>query len=64
MSAKYSISIRRLLGQVINKEKSSIMFSRSTSNDEKQELLSNLDIVSEARNEKYLGLQVYMGRSK
>jgi hypothetical protein len=51
-------------GQIINKEKSSIMFNRNTKSAEKQELMSSLDIDSEVRNEKYLGLPVYMGRSK
>jgi hypothetical protein len=51
-------------GQIINKEKLSIMFSRITNDAEKQELMASLDIGSEARNEKYLGLPVYMGRSK
>jgi hypothetical protein len=51
-------------GQIINKETSSIMFSRNTKSAVKQELMSILDIGSEARNQKYLGLPVYMGRSK
>jgi hypothetical protein len=51
-------------GQIINKEKSSIMFSRNTNDAKKQELMASLDIGSEVRNEKYLGLPVYIGRSK
>jgi hypothetical protein len=51
-------------GQSINKEKASIMFSRNTNDAEKQELMASLDIGSEVRNEKYLGLPVYIGRSK
>jgi hypothetical protein len=51
-------------GQIINKEKASIMFSRNTNDAEKQELMASLDIGSEVRNEKYLGLPVYIGRSK
>lgn len=51
-------------GQTINKEKPSIMFSKNTSEIHKQEMMGVLEISSEARNEKYLGLPIYMGRSR
>jgi len=51
-------------GQTINKDKSSVMFSRNTKSSEKNQLMAALGITSEARNEKYLGLPIYMGRSK
>lgn len=51
-------------GQTINKEKSSVMFSMNTKSVERNHLMPALGITSEARNEKYLGLLVYMGRSK
>ena len=51
-------------GQIINKDKSSIMFSKNTPAEVKRHLMRDLEIESEARNEKYLGLPVYMGRSK
>ena len=51
-------------GQIINKEKSSIMFSKNARSAEKQQMMTALGINVEARNEKYLGLPVYMGRSK
>ncbi|WVZ50961.1 hypothetical protein U9M48_002159, partial [Paspalum notatum var. saurae] len=51
-------------GQTINKEKSSVMFSKNTDVTAKQQFMATLDISTEARNEKYLGLPVYMGRSK
>ena len=51
-------------GQIINKDKSSIMFSKNTSAEIKSSLMAALEINSEARNEKYLGLPVYMGKSK
>ena len=51
-------------GQIINKEKSSIMFSKNARNAEKQHMMSALEINVEARTEKYLGLPLYMGRSK
>lgn len=51
-------------GQTINKDKSSIMFSKNTPPEIKSRLMGELEIESEARSEKYLGLPVYMGRSK
>ena len=51
-------------GQTINKEKSSVMFSHNTKSPHKQVVMNALDIAVEARNGKYLGLPVYMGRSK
>jgi hypothetical protein len=51
-------------GQTINKDKSSIMFSKNTLAETRRGLMTDLEIGSEARNEKYLGLPVYMGRSK
>jgi len=52
------------LGQTINKDKSSIMFSKNTRDEVKVTLMSELDIASEAHNGKYLGLPTYMGKSK
>ncbi|WVZ92941.1 LOW QUALITY PROTEIN: hypothetical protein U9M48_038971, partial [Paspalum notatum var. saurae] len=51
-------------GQMINKSKSSIMFSCNTMEDRKAILMNKLDIGCEAMTEKYLGLPVYLGRSK
>jgi hypothetical protein len=51
-------------GQTINFDKSSVMFSRNTSHGRRQEVLVELNIRAEARTEKYLGLPVYVGRSK
>jgi hypothetical protein len=51
-------------GQMINKEKCSIMFSSNTREGLKQAVMHCLDIGSEARSEKYLGLPIYMGKSK
>ena len=51
-------------GQTINKEKSSIMFSRNAKSADKEQMMAALDIRDEGRNEKYLGLPVYMGKSK
>jgi hypothetical protein len=50
-------------GQIINKDKSSIMFSKNARSAEKHQLMTALGINVEARIEKYLGLPVYMGRS-
>ena len=49
-------------GQTINKEKSSDMFSKNTNEVNKRKFMSALDIRSEARTEKYLGLPIYMGK--
>jgi len=51
-------------GQTINKDKSSIMFRKNTKAANKHHLMAGLDITTEARNDKYLGLPVYMGKSK
>jgi hypothetical protein len=48
-------------GQIINKEKSSIMFSRNTKSVEKQELMSILDIGSEAEMGNILDYQCIWG---
>jgi hypothetical protein len=51
-------------GQIINKDKSSIMFSKNTVDNDRTAVMNALGISTEARNEKYLGLPVYMGQSK
>jgi len=51
-------------GQTINKEKSSVMFSKNAKSVDKQLVMTALGISAEARNEKYLGLPVYTGQSK
>ena len=40
------------------------MFSRNARASDKQPLMTALELSVEARNEKYLGLPVYMGKSK
>jgi hypothetical protein len=49
-------------GQTINFDKSPVMFN--TSNARKKEVLEELNISEEAKTEKYLGLPVYIGRSR
>lgn len=51
-------------GQVINRGKSSIMFSKNSKAPHKARMMTVLDIKSEARNEKSHGLAIYMGRPK
>ncbi|GJN25307.1 hypothetical protein PR202_gb13118 [Eleusine coracana subsp. coracana] len=51
-------------GQMINKEKSSVMFSRNTKEEVKSAVMNKMGITAEVMNEKYLGLPVYMGRSR
>uniref|UniRef100_A0A0A9AZV2 Reverse transcriptase domain-containing protein n=1 Tax=Arundo donax TaxID=35708 RepID=A0A0A9AZV2_ARUDO len=50
-------------GQMINKEKSTAMFSKNTTETAKQACMGALNFNTEAKNEKYLGLPVYIGRS-
>ena len=51
-------------GQVINRDKSVVLFSPNTSSDDKEEVRQALNIVLEAKNEKYLGLPVSIGKSR
>jgi len=51
-------------GQVINRDKSAVLFSPNTSSDDKEEVRQALNIVLEAKNEKYLGLPVSIGKSR
>jgi acetolactate synthase small subunit len=49
-------------GQTVNYAKSSVMFSANTRETQKQQVMHELNIRSEARTEKCLGLPVYVGR--
>ena len=51
-------------GQVINRDKYAVLFSPNTSSDDKEEVRQALNIVLEAKNEKYLGLPVSIGKSR
>jgi hypothetical protein len=51
-------------GQTINFDKSSVMFSKNTPFSKRHEVLTQLNIRAEARTERYLGLPVYIGRSR
>jgi hypothetical protein len=51
-------------GQVINMEKSSVMFSRNTPRRGKERIMHVLGLGLEAHGGKYLGLPLYVGRSK
>jgi hypothetical protein len=51
-------------GQVINKDKSSILFSKNCGQSKKTEFMAALNLSQEAKSDKYLGLPVYMGRSR
>jgi len=69
--ASDALELRRILdvyekasGQVINKEKSSMMFSPNTGQHDRSLMRSNLSITDEASTEKYLGLPVNIGKSR
>ena len=49
---------------MINKEKSAVMFSPNTRTEKRAEVMQALDIQHETMNERYLGLPVFVGRSK
>ncbi|XP_073360407.1 uncharacterized protein [Aegilops tauschii subsp. strangulata] len=51
-------------GQMINFDKSSVMFSKNTRSEDRQVVLNILNIRADARTEKYLGLPVYVGAAK
>jgi hypothetical protein len=51
-------------GQVTNKDKSAIMFSKNTSAGSKAEVKSQLGISRESFNDKYLGLPIHVGNNK
>lgn len=51
-------------GQTINKDKSSVMFSKNCDETKKMEFMDILSLSQEARSNTYLGLPVYVGRSK
>jgi hypothetical protein len=53
-----------LLGQTINVEKTAIMFSKNTKPRDKMEMMNSLGFAREARNEKYVGLPVYVGKNR
>jgi hypothetical protein len=54
----------RASGQVINKDKSSIMFSPNTTKNIKGQMREALAIRQEARSEKYLGLPISIAKSR
>jgi len=51
-------------GQVINRDKSSILYSPNTGENVRKQMSSALSITQEAKNEKYLGLPVAVGKSR
>lgn len=54
----------RCSGQTINKEKSSILFSKNTGKEQREEVKSTLNINAEGHSGRYMGLPVYIGKSK
>jgi hypothetical protein len=51
-------------GQTINVDKSSIVFSKNTGRRARRNMMRKLGLKSEGRNERYLGLPVYVGQSR
>jgi hypothetical protein len=51
-------------GQVINKRKSAVLFSRNANHNDKEEIKQSLQIQHETMNEKYLGLPVHVGQDR
>lgn len=51
-------------GQVINKEKSAIMFSKNTNSESKFAVMQQLGITRESFSDKYLGLPIHVGNNK
>jgi len=57
-------SYERASGQMINREKSSILFSPNTPHSVRNQICSILSIANKAYNERYLGLPVAVGKSR
>jgi hypothetical protein len=51
-------------GQLINADKSAVIFSPNTKDTDRRGVMEALNIKSETMNEKYLGLPVFVGKSK
>ncbi|WVZ54654.1 hypothetical protein U9M48_005419 [Paspalum notatum var. saurae] len=51
-------------GQMINKEKSAIMFSPNTSNQARREVMQVMQVRRDTMNDKYLGLPISVGRER
>jgi hypothetical protein len=49
---------------MINKDKSSILFSPNTSSTTRQQIKAIMSINQEAKNDRYLGLRVSVGKAK
>ena len=54
----------KCLGQQINKNKTTIFFSKSTSEDRRNEIKDALGIMEIKQYEKYMGLPSFVGRKK
>jgi hypothetical protein len=54
----------RCSGQMINKAKSAVLFSKNTRDARRKEVCDTLQVTKETMNERYLGLPMHVGRSK
>jgi hypothetical protein len=71
VSEESSLHLRNILnlyevcsGQTINVDKSSIVFSKNTSRRDRDQMKATLGVSCEGRNGKYLGLPIYVGKSR
>jgi hypothetical protein len=71
VSEESSFHLRNILnlyevcsGKTINVDKSSIVFSKNTPRRDIDQMMSMLGVRCEGRNGKYLGLPVYVGKSR
>ncbi len=58
------LDYERCSGQIVNRDKSAVMFSSNIDEEEKKAFSHTLGINCIARNDRYLGLPVFIGRSK
>ncbi|XP_042950117.1 uncharacterized protein LOC122282232 [Carya illinoinensis] len=54
----------KALGQVLNKEKSTVLFSKNTKTVDKTQILQQVGVKATSNFEKYLGLPAIVGRQK
>jgi hypothetical protein len=51
-------------GQIINKDKSSVLFSTNCGEERRAQFMSELNLTQQARSDRYLGLPIFISRSR